>query len=108
MSSSGLWSWGAGGLASPGCPGTRPVRRDLEPVQTCWRGPVRGVGSVGGECACAVGECCRACRLVAASQQGSVMWDVCLGHAVYAVLWCLWDGRLGSVCGWLVPAVGDS
>ena len=34
VSSSGLWSWGAGGLASPGCPGTHPVRRDLEPVQT--------------------------------------------------------------------------
>ena len=33
MLSSGLWSWGAGGLASPGCPGTRPVSKDLEPAQ---------------------------------------------------------------------------
>ena len=29
-----LWSWSVGGLASPGCPGTSSVRRDLEPVQT--------------------------------------------------------------------------
>ena len=34
VSSSGLSSWGAGGLASSGCSGTRPVRRDLGPVQT--------------------------------------------------------------------------
>ena len=33
VSSSGLWSWGANGLASPGCPGARPVCRDLDPVQ---------------------------------------------------------------------------
>ena len=33
VSSSGLWSWGAGGLASLGCPGTRLVPRTMGLVQ---------------------------------------------------------------------------
>ena len=32
-SSSGLWSWGAGGLASLGCPGIRPVPRNMVVMQ---------------------------------------------------------------------------
>ena len=87
-------SWGAGGLASPGCPGTSPVRGDLESVQTV-SAPLAGVvrlgakDPAGGECACAVGDCCRACGLVAALRQGRVMRRICLGHGVYAVLCCL-------------------
>ena len=42
VSFSGLWSWGSGCLASPGCPGTRPVLRDLRSVQTV-SAPLGGV-----------------------------------------------------------------
>ena len=37
-----MCSWDAGGLASPGCPGTRTVRRDMELVQTV-SAPLAGV-----------------------------------------------------------------
>ena len=52
---------------------------------------------MGGACARAVGDCFRVCGLVAASRRGGVMWGICLGHAVYAVLRCLWNGRLEPV-----------
>ena len=104
--SSGLWSWGAGGLASPGCPGTRPVRKDLESVQTVSASLAGMVlsgawGPVGGECSCAVGDCRRVCGLIAALRQGSVMlgsvWDaVCtLCSAVRGIAaWSLFEDGL--------------
>ena len=78
------------------------MRRDLESVQTVstsLAGVVRlgASGPVSGEYVCAAGDCCRVCGLVAASRQGNVVWGICLGCGVYAVLCCLWGGRLGSV-----------
>ena len=54
-------------------------------------------GPAGGECVCAVGGCCRVCGLVAALQRSGVMWGICLGYDVCAVLRGLWDCRLEPV-----------
>ena len=35
--------------------------------------------------------------MVAALRRTSVMWELCLGYDVYAVLRCLWDCRLEPV-----------
>ena len=62
---------------------------------------------MGGECACAVGDCCRVCGLVTSLRQGSVMLGIGLGFHFYAVLCCLWDCCLEPVCEWLIRAVVD-
>ena len=78
------------------------MRGDLGSVQTisallAGMVPLGAWGPVGAECACAVGDRCRVCGLVAALRQGSVMLTICLGHDAYAVLCCLWKGRLEPV-----------
>ena len=58
---------------------------------------------MGGQCACAIGDYCGACGLVAASGQGSVVRGICLGHAAYAALCCLCGGSWGLFDGGSFP-----
>ena len=73
----GSWSWGAGGLASPGRPGTRPVPRGSTSVQIVSVlfvrvSSLRARGLEGEGCAC-VAEGCDGIRGWT-SRRGGVVW----------------------------------